>query len=81
MKTIRLFKAFLLLFMFSGVAFASTGGTDNGDTPPQTSAVTMQTSCADFSSANLPIVLPDAGAPTTTDVFRFQMRFQLKILR
>lgn len=68
MKTIRLFKVFLLLFGFSGVALASTGSNDNGEAQQQTSTVAVQTSCADFSSANVPIVLPSTGAVTTEDV-------------
>ena len=66
MKTIRLFKVFLLLFAFSYAATASTGK-NNNEPQPQPSNATMP-SCADIVSPNTPIVLPTTGAVTTTDV-------------
>jgi gliding motility-associated-like protein len=68
MKTIRLFKVFLLLFIFSVSANATTDANDKGETKKQTTETTAMTSCADFVSANTPLVLPDTGAVTTEDV-------------
>lgn len=66
MKTIRLFKVFLLLFAFSYAATASTGK-DNNNPQPQPSNATMP-SCATVTSTNVPVALPSASPTVTTDV-------------
>lgn len=68
MKVTRLFKVLLLILTFS-FAYSNANTNDNSKEKKQqkTVATTMLTTCEDFTSGNVPIELPAAGAPTTED--------------